>query len=109
MERQRGAGPEEAWVRATKLMAPRSPGAQPRGPHTDRCRNDSQHVTHQRTRAEASRELGPVWQEEGPRQIPAKALSTTDGKWLQTMPTAQRIRGDDPVKMQSCPQMGMMS
>lgn len=51
-----------------------------------------------RTRAEASRELGPVWQGAGPRQLSPKVLSSVNGDWLQAVLRAQQIK-EEVVKM----------
>lgn len=75
MERQSGAGAEDAGVRA-----PVTDGTQ------EGVQELSQRVSRmipslypQRTRAEPNRELGPVWQGAGPRQISPEVLSSVNG------------------------------
>lgn len=79
-----GESPSDGWY----------PGAQElgQGAHAQtEAAKIPQHVTHQRTRAGSSLA--------GSRLQVDKALSCVDGDWLQTVPRAQRIKGDDLVKM----------
>lgn len=71
--------------------SPQEPRSWAKEPHADKSRNDTQHITYQRTRAGSSLA--------GSRPQAGKALSCVDGDWLQTVPRSRRSRGGDLVKM----------
>ena len=66
MGSQSVTGPEDAGMSVPEVDGTQE--LQPRDPPTDRSRDGPQKVTHQRTRDEASIELGPVQQGAGCRQ-----------------------------------------